>query len=535
MKDRFQALDQHTQWVIILAVGFVIFRTGVASQSGFGFHQGWNEGHYALIAHGFLDHPLVPQYGDNFVYNVPPLFPYSVAASFVLFGESVLAARLPSIFATGGLIVATYYLGCEVFENRSTAFLGTVVLATLPYVQLYGGRAQTDMLMIFLLTASLTAIIRGYRRENRYRRWLLIGAALFAAAVASKQPAIALSGVVFLWLIGNQRFDQEIINRTILLIVASVVFLLPLAGWLYLNYVTAPAAFVADWEHELFSRTRPFANVRLLLAIAFALGVTAPVLAGTLVGVFNDVRTALDRYRSGIAERPGPSILVWWVVLYGVFVFARTPHGHQYYAVVLTPPIALLAGKGMLTLATRLGELRGYRSEFIRFGVLALVLMSTITGTVVLYELSGEFSAANGGGSHVTADASDFVVEDVPDNAVILVPNGYAPPIKWYVRNDHPVERVVAFHPSSLSEQRLRSIARESPNPVYVMYPSPIWGDPPPMKMEPVYATSSYDYTLMTIAGEFVTTDSKFTFYLNDRGLRIYRFESNFSDNLSTS
>jgi 4-amino-4-deoxy-L-arabinose transferase-like glycosyltransferase len=151
MRARWNALSRQTQVVIGLAVAFVLFRTIIASLSGFGFHQGWNEGHYALLGSGFLDHPLVPRYGDRFVYSVPPLFPYTISVSFLLFGESVLAARLPSILATGGLIFCTYELGREVFEDRSPALIGAVILATLPYVQLYGGRAQTDIMMVFLL------------------------------------------------------------------------------------------------------------------------------------------------------------------------------------------------------------------------------------------------------------------------------------------------------------------------------------------------------------------------------------------------
>jgi len=129
---RWRTLSSETRIALVLAGTFVLLRTAVASLSGFGFHQGWNEGHYALIAHGFLDHPLVPQYAERYVYSVPPLFPYSVSASFLAFGESVLAARIPNIFAGGGLLVSTYALGCAVFDDDRTALVGAVLLASLP-------------------------------------------------------------------------------------------------------------------------------------------------------------------------------------------------------------------------------------------------------------------------------------------------------------------------------------------------------------------------------------------------------------------
>jgi len=107
--------------VLALSLGFVVFRVLLATQSSFSFHQGWNEGHYALVAAGFDTHPFIPRYGGNHVYNVPPLFPYAVWVSFSLLGASELAARFPTILAAGTLLIATYSLGVQVFADRRTA------------------------------------------------------------------------------------------------------------------------------------------------------------------------------------------------------------------------------------------------------------------------------------------------------------------------------------------------------------------------------------------------------------------------------
>jgi len=74
-----------------------------------------------MIAHGFLDHPLEPQYGDRHIYNVPPLFPYIVSLSFAIFGESTVAARAPSTLFGAGTILATYFLGHRVFRDQTVA------------------------------------------------------------------------------------------------------------------------------------------------------------------------------------------------------------------------------------------------------------------------------------------------------------------------------------------------------------------------------------------------------------------------------
>lgn len=525
VRRRWRALDKDTRRVLAVAAGFVIFRTVVASLSGFGFHQGWNEGHYAMIGQGFLAHPLVPEYAGRYVYNVPPLFPYAVAVSFGVFGVSELAARLPSVLAAGGLVVATYDLGRSTLGNRRTAALGAVVLATLPYVQLYGGRAQTDVLMTFLFTAALAAIVRGYRQQTGHRRYLVAGGTLFAGAVAAKQPALILPGVVLAWLVGRRSFDRETLRRTGLLIAASAVCLLPLAAWLYLNFRAQPNAFVADWRHEVLGRTRAFANVPLLLAIAAGLGATPPVLAAAGVGTVAEFRSNLGgaKVESG-RDRPGPSVLLWWLVLYGGFVVARTPHGHQYYAVALAPPVALLAARGVGVAATAVERVNPPGRASVRTVLVVGLLLSTAAGTVVLFELSGEFSAANGGGSHVATDAGAYLTAEVPEDATILVPNGYDPPLLWYTAGTVSAERIETYRVDSFDDAALRRAAAESDGPLYVVHPRPSWGTPP-ARSSVAHVTDPYRYTLMAVAGSVVETDSKFGFYLEDRRLVVYRYE----------
>lgn len=526
IREQWYRLERETRIALTIAVGFVAIRTIIAAQSGFGFHQGWNEGHYALLGEGFHDHLLVPRYGDLHVYNVPPLFPYLVSASFAIFGESVLAARFPSVLATGGLIIATYSLGRVVYEDRRVAILGAAVLATLPYVQLYGGRVQTDATMVFLVTASIAAIVRGYQKDTGHGRWIVVGGGFFAAAVAAKQPSLLVAGVVLGWLIGEHRFDQDTIRRTGLLIGASTIWLLPLLAWFALNYLAAPSAFVSDWEHELFGRTPPFANVPLLLAVAFGLGMTPPVLLAAAVGVYSDVRSSMDAYTEEISGAPGPSILTWWIVVFGAFVFYRTPHGHQYYAIVLAPPIALLAARGIHIVAASPPVFRQYRPPMLRLGLAALVVTGSLGGTVVLFELSGEFSAANGGGTTVAPDSATFLTEEMDENATLLVPNGYEPPLEWYLRDDVASDQIIAYHVSQLDESRIRSAVETRQGPVYLVYPDPSWGQLPETNAIELFRSRPYEYTLFSHVGNVVRTNSKLRFYLEDRQLVIYRLSS---------
>ena len=503
-----------TRALVVLVGSFVVLRTALATQSAFGFHQGWNEGHYALIAHGFLSHPLVPTSGEQYVYNVPPLFPYLVAASFAAFGESTLAARLPSVVAGGAALVATYALGRETYGDRLTALYGAVTLALLPFFQLYAGRAQTDVTMLALFTGSLAAIARGYGSSVRPTRWLALGGVLFAGAFAAKQPAVLLPAIVVAWLALRGEFGANTVRRTGTLVAAASAALVPLAAWLFWNYRLNPTAFVSDWRHELLSRTDPFANVPLVVAVGLLLGVTPVVLALALGELSSHRRRLIELVRS----RRG--LLVWWLLVYGSFVLYRTPRGHQYYVVGLLPPIALLAGRGF-----RKAERVLRRSG--REGVLTLLvvglLLNAAAGSLVLFELSGELSAAEGGGERVATDVARHLTERT-SGATVLVPNEYGPPVSWYARDD-PDVRVHRYRVSSLTERRVREVARNASTPVYVVYPRPAW-EPLPLSREDVtvsHRTSAYEFTVMSAVGTVVRTDSKFAFYLDDRQLVVYR------------
>lgn len=520
MRDRlppFASLSREAKLVLGLSLGFLVFRTVLATQSSFPFHQGWNEGHYALVADGFNRHPLVPRYGSNYVYNVPPLFPYSVWLSFALFGASELAARLPAIVAAGALLPLTYALGKTLFDDRRTGLTAAVLLATIPYFQLYGGRAQTDLLMTTLFTASLLAIVRGYDAPRTGNGWLLVGGGLFAAAVAAKQPALLLPAVVLGYLLLRQQFDQETYRRTGVLIASSAVFLFPLVAWMTLNYLAAPGAFMAKWEHELLHRTAPFANLPLLVAIAGLLGFTPLVLGLAGVGG-SDLQWpwSIDRQES-VAH---PSILLVWLVVVGAFVAYRTPHGHQYYAVALLPPVALLAARGIEVVDP---DLRRVGVGSPRFLVLVIVLTSTVGGSVVLFELSGEFSIAEGSGERLSADAGEYLASTAPPDSRVLVASGFRPQVQWYTRDVLDDRQVESFVVGELSESQLQTLAANTEGPVYVVAPRPSWNPLPTKSLEAVHVTGSYRPTLLSPLNRPPIEGTKFRYYVADRRLVVYR------------
>lgn len=517
LRDRWRSLTRPTQYALLLAAGFVAVRLLLATQSGFGFHRGWNEGHYALTAVGFLDHPLVARYGERYVYDTTPLFPYLVAGAFAAFGTTEVVARLPTVLAAGGTLLATYALGREVYDAR-TGLVGAGVLAVLPYFALFGGRTQTDVTLLCLFTAALWAIVRGYERPDT--RWLVAGGLLFAAAFTAKQPAVVLPAVVLAWLLWRHGVpDATLVRRTGVLVGASAGGLVPLAAWLAYNYSVAPGPFVAIWTEQLFERTAPFANVPLTLVIGVGLGVTPVVVA--LAGL----RPLADARRDGLRRVVDAGLsnpLTWWLLVYGAFALYRTPPGHQYYVVGLLPPVALFAARGLNVVRDRAACLD--REQWGTVAV-ALLLVSTLGGGVVLFELAGDFSAANGGGTRVAPDTADYLLAEAPDDATLVLPSGYSPPIRWYVRDRFRPERDThTYLVRDFSRVELGRLRANSPGPVYLIAPNPSWAEVPVDGGERVHRSGPYDFTVMRVADALVDTDSKFRFYMETRRLDVYRY-----------
>jgi mannosyltransferase len=102
-------------------------------------------------------------------------FLYSILAhtSFLLFGESAWALRLPAVLFGVGSIAALYLLGCEVSTPRE-AFLSAALL-TFSYHHIWfsqDGRGYTGLLFWAIISSWL--LLRGLR-ETRLLNWLIYG------------------------------------------------------------------------------------------------------------------------------------------------------------------------------------------------------------------------------------------------------------------------------------------------------------------------------------------------------------------------
>ncbi|MFN2227720.1 MAG: ArnT family glycosyltransferase, partial [Anaerolineae bacterium] len=91
----------------------------------------------------------------------PPLYPYTLALSFLALGPNETAARLPSLLASVAGIALVYALGRALYADAVLGLLAALLLALSPFDLLFASTAFTDPLMTAWVLGALLAAARG--------------------------------------------------------------------------------------------------------------------------------------------------------------------------------------------------------------------------------------------------------------------------------------------------------------------------------------------------------------------------------------
>lgn len=97
---------------------------------------------------------------NYFRVDKPPLFIYTLALCFKLFGPSEVAARLPSELASVASIALLYYLASRLY-GRGVAVLAAILMALSPFNILFAPTAFTDPMMVAWVLAGLCLAAKG--------------------------------------------------------------------------------------------------------------------------------------------------------------------------------------------------------------------------------------------------------------------------------------------------------------------------------------------------------------------------------------
>ena len=323
-----------------------------------GSHALWDrdEGLHASTSKEMIlsDNWITPAYnGENF-YDKPALFNWFVAISFLIFGFTEFAARLPAaIFGWAG-VITTYYLGCKMF-NPKTGFFSAVILATSTEYIALSRVVVHDISLMFFITLALAFFYIGYQSENKRRLYFLLGYAALGFAALAKGPVGLLlpAMVIGLFLIFNKniKFVKEMqLGWGFLLfmgIAAPWYILIGLQNPDYFEYFFIKQNFGSFLDDVHSRHPGPFYYYFPLLFGGFS-----PWSLFLPLVLYDAIRNKIKSHRDAILY-----ILIWFAAIFIFFSLASSKLSS--YILPVFPALSLLMGFFWHKLATK--PTRGYQ------------------------------------------------------------------------------------------------------------------------------------------------------------------------------
>lgn len=119
---------------------------------------------------------LLPYRGSEIYSHKPPPFMWAQALSYLMVGDWRIAFLLPSLLAGLGTLWLVWDMAARLWHRRLAPYAACALLVSLQF-GLQAKRAQIDMLLVFLTTLALWALLRALLRGPAPRAWWLGGVA----------------------------------------------------------------------------------------------------------------------------------------------------------------------------------------------------------------------------------------------------------------------------------------------------------------------------------------------------------------------
>jgi 4-amino-4-deoxy-L-arabinose transferase-like glycosyltransferase len=194
-------------WLLILSISIAACCFKLGDARALTEHEVWVAGGAKQMA---VDHDwLFPKIGDQLWIEKPPLLHWLIVASAKLFGGfSEITARLPSVLAGLGIVVAMTKLALHWFGARVAIFTALVQATTVHFIT-YARLAEAEMLLAFFIVAALFVFARLHsiggawpqpQRHLALLFWTLVGLSNLAKGLGFGAAVILAPCVAYLLL-----------------------------------------------------------------------------------------------------------------------------------------------------------------------------------------------------------------------------------------------------------------------------------------------------------------------------------------------
>lgn len=133
-------------------------------------------------------------------FSKPPVIAWLIAASTALFGNGLLAVKLPALLLYPATAWLIYCVGTRLFDAR-VGFRAGLAFSLMPLVSALGLAVSTDAPLLFFWALAMLALLRALETD-RTSDWLLLGAAV-GLGIMSKYTMAAFGASATLFLLWN--------------------------------------------------------------------------------------------------------------------------------------------------------------------------------------------------------------------------------------------------------------------------------------------------------------------------------------------
>ena len=325
------------------------------------------EGRYAEISREMLERGdlITPSLNYAPYLHNPPFLYWINAVSIKVFGVNDFAARFPAALC-GLLTVVAIFLIARCLYDRRTALLSVAVLATSTGFMLQARSVPAEMILTFLLTATMGTFAIAINRYDRSRKggglWFLFY--LFCALTTLTAGVVGVIfpvGTLVLFLLLARRWELLAKMRCGS---GLILFLIVTAPWFVVVIMrnAEPVRFLPAWEllKQIFS-TANAPDKPLWLII--------PALAIIMLPWSFHIPAAVAkawREQTREAARPTLWLLMW--IFAGLLLYSRIDSGPLISVLPIIPPLSILVA----------GRIKG-ELERRRLGLKSTIQMTGIT------------------------------------------------------------------------------------------------------------------------------------------------------------
>jgi 4-amino-4-deoxy-L-arabinose transferase-like glycosyltransferase len=323
---------------------------------------------------------VTPYLNGETRFEKPILLYWLQAPAFGLFGDTELAARVPSALAGIGTVLLLYLIGLRVASPRA-ALASALVLATMFRFVTLARIGLTDVPVLFFVVAALYGFIRTSQTDSRlalWCAWIAVG-----LGILTKGPIGLLSVAIWATYAVFTR-DRELFARirpmmglSVALAVALPWYTVMIAEhrWVFVNFALGHEILQRFVSEASFAPTRGFFYY-LKVVPGDAAPWSAVFITGAAWAVWRWPQLEHD------TRQPLRLSIAWFVCVFLVFALPRSKLPH--YVLPAYPAAALLSGVFVDRLAHTGGDALWWRVPMV---VVALVSTVTAALTALFFDV----------------------------------------------------------------------------------------------------------------------------------------------------